>query len=608
MKKNSLLFMVALVLVILFGKGLTSAVAATSPSLGSAAEYGVLSDTYTNTAAGTTINGSVGFTTAPAVLPDGLHENYGSGAPYATAGADQAIALSNLNSQTCTFSFDPGAIDLATDTTHGDIGVYEPGVYCIDGAASIGTGGITLSGTGTYIFRMTGALTSAVNSVVLLEDGVSPCDVWWTPGEATTLGADSTFVGTNIDAAGITLNNNVNWTGLALAFGGTVTTVSNDSISVPICATPSATLTLVKTVLNNNSGTKLVSDFDLFIGSTAVTSGLANVLDPGVYSVSETNVDGYTASSWGGDCDEAGNVTLLDGDTKVCTITNDDNPVVSSGGSGLIIPRIPPIISITKVPSPLTLPNGPGLVNYTYTVSNVGTVSMRDIKVVDDKCSNITFLSGDNNNNSLLESDEVWTFECASEITQTTKNIATVIGYDYGGLSATDVTSAIVVVGQPLDPPLINVLKVPTPLSLPVNGGLVNYAYTVTNPGVVALSNVNIIDDKCKSITFKSGDINGNNLLDINETWLYGCQTNITNNTVNTVTVKGDANGLTASDYAIATVLVSDPVVTTTTTTVPKLPNTGSGGENAFSYWYIVLAVGIIISLSSVYIITRKKI
>lgn len=140
-----------------------------------------------------------------------------------------------MASQPCTFEFASGAVDLASDTTHGPVGVYQPGVYCIDGAASIGGGGtITLDGAGTYIFRMDGALNTSANSIVTLANGASACDVWWTPTAATTLGADSTFVGTDIDAAGITIGNNVTWTGRALAFGGTVST-TNDTITAPTC-------------------------------------------------------------------------------------------------------------------------------------------------------------------------------------------------------------------------------------------------------------------------------------------------------------------------------------------------------------------------------------
>ncbi|MDO8728417.1 MAG: ice-binding family protein [bacterium] len=235
MKAVNKISTVILAATLMFGLSVpTPALAAATPSLGAAATYGVLSSTYTNTTV-TTINGDVGFTTPPAVAPLGTHPNYGSGASYSTAGLDQGTTLSALASQTCTFSFASGAIDLATDTTHGPIGVYTPGVYCVTGAMSVGTGGITLSGNGTYIFRSTGALNTVANSHVTL-DGASSCDVFWTP-IATTLGANSTFIGTVIDDAGITVGSTVTWLGRALAFGGTVTTDTN-TITIPTCVVP----------------------------------------------------------------------------------------------------------------------------------------------------------------------------------------------------------------------------------------------------------------------------------------------------------------------------------------------------------------------------------
>jgi hypothetical protein len=83
---------------------------------------------------------------------------------------------------------------------------------------------------------MDGALTTAANSVVTLAGGASACDVFWTPTAATTLGANSTFVGTDIDASGITIGSTVTWEGRALAFGGTVST-DVDTITAPTCAT-----------------------------------------------------------------------------------------------------------------------------------------------------------------------------------------------------------------------------------------------------------------------------------------------------------------------------------------------------------------------------------
>ena len=150
--------------------------AATSPGLGAAASFSILSSTYTNTAAGTTLNGDLGYTTGPAVAPTVNGTTYSPPSiKYSTAGTDQGSALASLNSQPCTFTFPAGAVDLATDTTHGTIGIYAQGVYCTTAtsAASIGTAGITLTGGGTYIFRVNGALTTVTGSAVRLAGGAS---------------------------------------------------------------------------------------------------------------------------------------------------------------------------------------------------------------------------------------------------------------------------------------------------------------------------------------------------------------------------------------------------------------------------------------------------
>jgi hypothetical protein len=86
-----------------------------------------------------------------------------------------------------------------------------------------------------------------------------------------------------------------------------------------------AKLKVVKTVINDNGGTKTVADFLLFVDSQAVGSGSETTLDPGSHFVWEFSDSNYTQTI-GGDCDAAGNVTLVAGTTKTCTITNDDKP------------------------------------------------------------------------------------------------------------------------------------------------------------------------------------------------------------------------------------------------------------------------------------------
>lgn len=332
-----------------------------------------------------------------------------------------------------------------------------------------------------------------------------------------------------------------------------------------------ATINIVKTVVNNNGGTKAVSDFPLFVNGTLVISGVTNTFPVGSYAITETTDPNYT-QSFSGDCPD-GNINLVPGDNKFCIITNNGTaPVITNpkGSGGLIIP-VPPLMDLVKIPNPLSLPNGPGQVIYTYTLRNIGTVPVSNITMVGDTCNPITLTSGDTNSDSKLDTTETWTYVCSQNLTKTTTNTITATG-SANGISAVDIASATVVVGIPglpdtgVVPPLIHVTKVPYPLLLPVGGGIITYTEKITNPGIVSLSNVRLADDKCPSTQYISGDTNGDLKLDTNETWIYTCKSNLTQTTTNTVSVSGDANGLTTRDLAIVTVVVASP----------KLPNTGA--------------------------------
>lgn len=118
----------------------------------------------------------------------------------------------------------------------------------------------------------------------------------------------------------------------------------------------------------------------------------------------------------------------------------------------------------------------------------------------------------------------------------------------------------------------------------------------------MALSNVRVTDNKCSSINYISGDTNNNLKLDPTETWIYTCKQKLTKTTTNTAIATGEANGLTARDFAIATVVVANaaPVV-------PKLPNTGITSEGSIP-WNIVIPVGILMLVSiSLFVVLKKS-
>lgn len=129
----------------------------------------------------------------------------------------------------------------------------------------------------------------------------------------------------------------------ASVWGGDCT--SNGSITLAPGDVKSCTITnsdvqpqlkVVKLVVNDNGGTAVVSDFTLNVGNTVVTSGDTNGFNAGTYTVGETGPSGY-AASFSGDCDTNGQVILNIGDTKTCTITNND-----------IAPTLKLVKSVTK--------------------------------------------------------------------------------------------------------------------------------------------------------------------------------------------------------------------------------------------------------------------
>lgn len=235
------------------------------------------------------------------------------------------------------------------------------------------------------------------------------------------------------------------------------------------------------------------------------------------------------------------------------------------------ITPVPPLINVEKVPDPLALPDGPGSVTYDYTVTNVGTEAMSNVTITDDKCDDVGFIGGDENGDSILDTDEIWTYDCTRDVSKTVTNTVTVTG-EANGLTAIDTANATVVVGIALPPPLINLIKVPDSLVLPSTGGEVTYTYSITNPGTVAMTDVSLVDDQCSPVIYSSGDENNNERLNVDETWVFTCTTTLTETTTNTGTAQGHANGLTAIDYSLAIVVVEAPEETEEETPVEETP------------------------------------
>lgn len=309
-----------------------------------------------------------------------------------------------------------------------------------------------------------------------------------------------------------------------------------------------------------------------------------------------TNVEGRVLA-------QSGAVTLGGSDiiTKATCVAPSSGAVAAGSGTGAHYFERLPNINITKIPSPLNLPSGPGPVTYTYTVTGLNNVAMNTVWVKDDKCAPVQFVSGDSNKNGLLDPTETWTYNCFKIVSQTETNTATAHGYA-NGFDVYDTANATVAVGTKLLPPIIHLVKTANDYVLPAGGGAVTYSYAVTNPGTVPLSDVSISDNKCTGLPGRvvghPGDLNKDNLLDHGETWQFTCKSNITQTTTNIGTAEGHANGLTAIDFSSVTVVVAPP----------GLPNTGLPPFEGSALWYIVmLVVGIAVGSGATFVILNRR-
>lgn len=575
------------ILAVVFVLGVTPPItvqAATAPTLGVAEGYSVFGEAgITNTGALTYLWGKAGDGgfLHPGLLPGQVDSG------VIDVGAGVAGATSTAYGLLAGWAVTDGGVfnNLAGVNTIG------PGVY--DVAATTLNGTLTLSGAGVYIIRSSSSLTTSGGGSVSLINGATACNVFWQIPIAMNIGAGSHIEGTIItQSAEITLGTGATLKGRALAH--TQVTLLDNQITEPCAVVPSsepqpATINVVKVVINDSGGNKVVSDFPLFVNGIPVVSGSTNTFptNGGVYTVTETNNSNYTRT-FSGDCDANGQLNLNGGQNKFCIITNND--------IGATAPVVPPLIDVVKIASPLSLPAGPGGVTYTYTLRNIGTVPVSNITMVGDTCSPIVLISGDINNDGKLDLNETWVNTCSTTLSATHTNTIVATGWA-NGISATDIASATVVVGAGIVPPLIHVTKIPSPLALLSGPGMVTYTEKITNPGTVALNSVSIADDKCSPLTYISGDTNIDSKLDTTETWTFICKTNLTKTTTNTVSVSGEANGLTARDFAIATVVVA----------IPKLPKTGFPSQEENTMFPIVILSVLSVFSISLYFVQKNK-
>ncbi|CAN5697113.1 hypothetical protein BH23PLA1_BH23PLA1_32940 [soil metagenome] len=165
-------------------------------------------------------------------------------------------------------------------------------------------------------------------------------------------------------------------------------------------------------------------------------------------------------------------------------------------------------------------------------MTNTGNVPLSGVVVTDDQGFAPLFVSGDTNGNGLLDLTETWTY---------TATIPATAGQytNIGEVQGTSPTGQVVTDMNPSNhfgaAPGINIVKQTNGENADVGpgptlliGSMATFDYLVTNTGNVALANIIVTDDQGLTPVFVRGDINGNGLLDLGETWVYTATTLVT--------------------------------------------------------------------------------
>ena len=222
---------------LLFSVG-SNAVAAPSPvALGTAGSFAVLAGTGITNTGPTTVTGDIG--TFPTTSVSGATSLTLNGTNHAGDSVTQGAKTDLVTAYTTAAGEGPTTAipaDLVGKT-------LTPGVY--NSAAAIGLSGVlTLDAGGdpnaVWVFQAGSTLITSAGSKVVMLNGAQSCHVYWQVGSSSTLGTNSTFIGTIMALTSISLQTGAKLDGRALARNGAVTLDSN-TITRSVCSTTSTT-------------------------------------------------------------------------------------------------------------------------------------------------------------------------------------------------------------------------------------------------------------------------------------------------------------------------------------------------------------------------------
>ena len=234
---------------------------------------------------------------------------------------------------------------------------------------------------------------------------------------------------------------------------------------------------------------------------------------------------------------------------------NESNEATATASASVEVTDVLPLISVTKVANPLTLPEPGGLFTFTYVVTNNSVETVTLTGVTDSVIgvitlpADVTLAPGE----SSAAMTGTWTYTEKG----TYPNTVTAKAMDNESNEATATASASVEVTDVL--PLISVTKVADPLTMAEPGGLFTFTYVVTNNSVETVTLTGVTDSVIGVITLPA-DVTlapGDSSAAMTGTWTY-TEAGTYPNTVTAKAIDNESNEATAT--ASASVTVTDVV------------------------------------------------
>jgi hypothetical protein len=263
--KNSFKRMMSLTLLASMGfaallYGASPLFAATAPLLGTADSFGVLAALSAASANMTTVSGDLGLSPGLAISRTGPWTVGGTEyfGPLSLAATAQADALSAFN-------------NLAGQGSNGGWGVNPwspvPGVWTV-AADTTFAGTITLTGLATDVWVFQVGRDMTFSGSVIMAGDAQACNVFWQIGRSATIASGSTFVGTLIASADVTLVSGANVEGRIISLNGALTTDGNN---VTVCSLLASTTLSNPVPLPGGTIGAAISDTKTLSGGTNPT-------------------------------------------------------------------------------------------------------------------------------------------------------------------------------------------------------------------------------------------------------------------------------------------------------------------------------------------------